>query len=451
MQGRGEVCEFDGTRFSMSYGGRDDPRGPSPNPFPHGESTDLGNEGGTGDPSAAQLPHTPPPSPRLEESLRHCGLGASHLDYEWRTEDSVPAWEQRATTEFSHDPRHGHPHPQHQVPLRTAAPPRTPTRPDTPAFRTAPLPLVSTAVRYDPYERRRQSESYAAFPRMHRPVRGPAVPAEASARRRPQQQPVCDEPARKLQALEFPAADTPAGPVLPNCAAGQLSTSDPGSTSRRQEPKWSADATLVKKLQRMSDEEFLSWRDSQNVSWLEVAEEDLPVLCRTCRLFRPDNLSGGTTIYDHMSSEKHLASIVRARVQAPESPFPLFPVPVTGRKQQRAGFEFFEAQVGSTKTARKKGLRAEHVRRRDKDAIDGMLSYLQDAGGNHSFKAWAHRSLSQQKASDTNRKEAIAREVAKELAKLVHWGEEDTRDYTVQEVASGDKFIARYTLGTKFP
>lgn len=245
----------------------------------------------------------------------------------------------------------------------------------------------------------------------------------------------------------------PAGSVLPPIrAAGRRDTSEPPPTPHRPEALISADRELVNRLQTMTEADYMLWRDTLNVSWSEVAEEDLPLLCRTCRLFsnRDKSRRGGSTIYDHMSSARHMECINRAKKQAPKSQFPVFSVPVCATSIEGGGFQVCETPVETKQAARKKSLRE-----KDKAAIEGMLRYAQNAGatgstGNTSFRGWADRSLSQDNASDVRKKEAIAREVALELANLFIWGEEATRDYSVQDVASGDRFHAGYTLGIEF-
>lgn len=225
--------------------------------------------------------------------------------------------------------------------------------------------------------------------------------------------------------------------VLPSGKDDRAGPSCLSSGSGRRVPL-SSNKDLVNSVRDMTDEDYLAWRDSQNVSWSDVSEQDLPLLCRTCRMFKLPRLSCGSTRHDHVVSARHIESIERAGNEYSDFHFPAFYVPVYTREAGGDGFRLLHA------TRRKQKLGKEN----EKAAIERMLRYL-GTGSNTSFVDWCRRSLSKEEL-DTKRKEGIARELTLELANLIHWGEEDTRDYSVQETASGEKFLREYELGVEF-
>ena len=249
-----------------------------------------------------------------------------------------------------------------------------------------------------------------------------------------------------------PVADarTPTGSALPPSAAEdhrsrKIPPSKRPRTVRSRMPKLSANVELVKRLRKMNDADYMLWRNKQNLSWSEVAEEDLPILCRTCRMYDIKNMSSGSTVYDHISSARHVESIARTRNQFANTQFPQFVVPASSRELEQDEFQVLETR-GRSKPAEK-----ERQREKERYAILGMLRYIQSPLGNKSFGAWVARSLANVETSDVRKKEAVAREVTVELSKLFHYEEEDTRDYSVQKPASGNEYLYDYTLDVEFP
>lgn len=156
------------------------------------------------------------------------------------------------------------------------------------------------------------------------------------------------------------------------------------------------------------------------------------------------NKNSGNTTHDHMSSERHIVSVDQHRKQFEKCQFPVYAVPVATRAFPGAGFKEREAPANESRIEQRN-------RARDEDkVISGMLHYVRITGGSSSFKEWVRRSLSHDDASTQCKKGAVARELAYDLAKLFYWKEEDMRDYSLREVASGAKYIQRYKLDIEF-
>lgn len=211
------------------------------------------------------------------------------------------------------------------------------------------------------------------------------------------------------------------------------------------DPHWRKRQEVMK----LSDDGFVTWRkrldsgqaarhrdrDSACVYAPKILGA-FSVHCRTCRAFDFPHLDEGTDMYNHLASERHEASIAAAEREAGK----------VGSYRPLCGRDGFRPWHASVSVPARAAVSGESSASHEKCFIENVL---QEMKRSDAARGWALRSLNAEDVVDACDREAVARELAFEMARRWEWREPDDALKSTPP-ASGLSFRAEKLVGLDF-